>query len=400
MKILFLCNKSPYPAKEGGPIAMNSIIEGLVKAGNKVKVIALNTDKYFVKAEEIPEGYREKTNIEFIFTSLAIKPLDAFFNLFSSKSYHIERFISKELKSKLKEVLQSENWDIVQLEMLYMTPYVETIREYSKAKIVLRSHNVEHLIWKRITSLTKNPIKKAYLSLLTKKLENYEISNLNSYDGIATISKKDKEYFLNCNPQIPITDISFGVDTSQYNASDAEMEFPSLFHLGSMNWVPNEEGVKWFLEEVWPKVHKNHPYLRFYLAGRNMPDWLTTKSIPGVEIVGEVDDAQEFICSKGIMIVPLFSGSGIRIKIIEGMALNKAIISTDIGAEGINYTHEKNIMIANTPEDFIAAIDKCIADKEFCINMGKEAAQVIEHDHNNEVIIPKLEKFYKDLLKK
>lgn len=398
MNILFLCNKSPYPAKEGGPIAMNSIIEGLVKTGNKVKVIALNTDKYFVKDEDIPKEYRKKTNIEFVFTSLAIKPFDAFLNLFSSKSYHIERFISVALKQRLKEILQQEDWDIVQLEMLYMTPYVETIRKYSKAKIILRSHNVEHLIWKRITSLTKNPLKKFYLNYLTKKLENYEVSMLNTYDGIATISKKDRDHFLQYDHQIPIIDISFGVDISQYKPCSKEIDFPSLFHLGSMNWVPNEEGVKWFLDEVWPKANAKYPKLKFYLAGRNMPQWLTNMNTPGVEIMGEVADAQEFICSKSIMIVPLFSGSGIRIKIIEGMALNKAIISTDIGAEGINYTHEKNIMVANTPQAFVEAIEKCILDQNFCIEIGKQAAKVIEQDHNNDIIIPKLENFYKDLL--
>lgn len=398
MKILFLCNKSPYPAKEGGPIAMNSIIEGLIKTGNEVKVIALNTDKYLIKENEIPEDYRQKTKIEFVYTSLAIKPLNAFLNLFSKKSYHIERFISEELKQKLADVLQKETYDIVQLEMLYMTPYIETIRKHSKAKIVLRSHNVEHLIWKRISTLTSNPIKKIYLNYLTRKLEKYEIKMLNAYDGIATISRKDKDYFVKFDCRIPIVDIPFGVDITQYQPCEKEMDFPSLFHLGSMNWVPNEEGIIWFLENVWTEIHNKFPNLKFYLAGRNMPDWLTNNQTPGIEVVGEVEDAQQFICSKSIMIVPLFSGSGIRIKIIEGMALKKAIISTEIGAEGINYENEKNIMISNTPATFIEAIEKCIHDQSLCNKLGENAGKVINQDHNNERIIPKLESFYRQLL--
>ncbi|MCD4790404.1 MAG: hypothetical protein K8R37_10415, partial [Bacteroidales bacterium] len=191
MKILFLCNKSPYPPKEGGPIAMNANIEGLLNAGHYVKVLALNTNKYFIEKKEIPEEYQEKTDIEFIYKDLSLKPFDAVLNLFSKKSYHVERFISKEFEKKITETLRRDEYDIVQLEMLYMTPYLHIIRKNTKAKIVLRAHNIEHLIWDRITYTTKNPLKKLYLGYLTRKLKNYELSCLNHFDGIATISKKD-----------------------------------------------------------------------------------------------------------------------------------------------------------------------------------------------------------------
>jgi len=158
MHILFLCNKSPYPPKEGGPMAMNANIEGLISAGHKVKVIALNTNKYFVKNDEIHEEYKNKTGIEFVYTNLSVNPLGAFLNLFSKKSYHVERFFTKEFEQKIIEELEKDKYDIVQLEMLYMTPYINVIRKYSDAKIILRSHNIEHLIWERIASVTKNPL--------------------------------------------------------------------------------------------------------------------------------------------------------------------------------------------------------------------------------------------------
>ncbi|MBE9480552.1 MAG: glycosyl transferase family 1, partial [Bacteroidetes bacterium] len=144
MKILMLCNKSPYPPKEGGPIAMNMIIEGLIDANHQVKVLAINTNKYFTNINEIPEEYRKKTNIEAVYIDLSIKPLDAFLNLFTNKSYHVQRFISKNFENKLIEILKNESFDIIQLETLFITPYIETIRKYSKAKIVLRAHNIEH----------------------------------------------------------------------------------------------------------------------------------------------------------------------------------------------------------------------------------------------------------------
>jgi glycosyltransferase involved in cell wall biosynthesis len=377
---------------------MNANIKSLLKAGHEVKVLALNTNKYKVNPQDIPADYQKKTGIEFIDVDLSIKPVAAFLNLFSKKSFHVDRFISENVERKLTEVLQQEDFDVVQLEMLYMTPYMDVIRENSKAKVILRSHNIEHRIWQRVAETTKNPLKAAYLRHLTGKLKNYELENLNRYDGIACISGKDEDFFRKNGCTIPITTIPFGVDTTEYSTGDNRYEFPSLFHIGSMNWMPNEEGISWFLEKAWPLIHKELPELKIYLAGREMPTWLANLDQDQVDVLGEVDDAQEFIHAKAIMVVPLFSGSGIRIKIIEGMAMGKAIISTSIGAEGIPYTDNKDILIANTPEEFLAAVIKCTANRELCDELGYNARKLIEKEHSLETVIQSLEKFYHKIL--
>jgi len=377
---------------------MNANIEGLIDAGHQVKVLALNTNKYFIKLNEIPKEYINKTKIEFVYQDLSIKPIEAFLNLFSKKSFHVERFISEAFAEKIVNTLEQDKYDIVQLEMLYMTPYINVIRKHSRAKIILRSHNVEHLIWERVTTNTSNAIKRSYLAGLTRKLKNYELNAINQYDGIATISKQDAGFYKENNSIIPITDISFGVDMTKYEVSSEPFEFPTLFHLGSMNWMPNEEGIKWFIETTWNLIAKKFPDLKFYLAGRMMPEWLENLKIEHIEVVGEVEDAQEFINSKAVMIVPLFSGSGIRIKIIEGMALGKAIISTKIGAEGIAYTNGINILIADTPEEFLAAIEKYISNIDFCKEVGHNARKLIEEKHNLNKITQKLLAFYQKVL--
>lgn len=399
MKILILCNKTPYPPKEGGPIAMNAIIEGLYRAGHDVKVLAVNSNKYNIRPEEIPEAYRKKTKIETVFINLSVQPHKALVNLFSGKSYHVERFISKDLEAKLTEILLKEHYDIVQLETLYMSPYVDLIRKYSNARIVLRSHNIEHLIWERVATITRNPLKKLYLKHLAKTLKNYELGMLNRYDGIATITKKDGETLRSLGCKIPLIAIPFGIDLSGFKKNPGiEPEFPSLFHLGSMNWMPNQEGIRWFLDEVWPRVHQAFPDLKFYVAGRNMPQWLVQTKLPNVIVTGEVDDAFAFMYSKAVEIVPLFSGSGIRIKIIEGMAAGKAIVSTTIGAEGINVESGKNILIADTPEEFAGAVKRVVSDKTLCQTLGENARKLIEQDHDNRKLIKKLEMFYNEII--
>ncbi len=399
MKILSLCNKSPYPPKEGGPIAMNAIIEGLIDEGHQVKVLAINSNKYGVDVSKIPESYRGKTGIETVYIDLSVKPLDAFFNLFTGESYHVERFISRNFENKLTEILQNDNFDIVQLETLFIAPYLETIRKYSNARIVLRSHNIEHLIWQRVAQVSKNPLKKFYLRHLARTLKHYELGVLNRFDGIATITQTDADFFKNNGCNIPIIAIPFGINLKKFKENPGiEAEFPSLFHIGAMNWMPNEEGIRWFLDNVWLQVNKRFPNLKFYLAGREMPEWLCHCKLPNVVVVGEVDDAFDFMYSKAVEIVPLFSGSGIRIKIIEGMAASRAVISTSIGAEGIEVSHGKNILVANTPEEFIVAIGRCVNDQPFCVQLGRNARQLIETNHSNQVLMKKLVAFYEQII--
>lgn len=398
MRILFLCNKSPFPPREGGPLAMNANIEAMLKGGHQVKVIALNTNKYYVEESEIPENYRKQTGIEFVNIDLSIKPAKAVSNLFSKKSFHVERFISDAVKDKIKEVLKQDSYDIVQLEMLYMAPYLDVIKEHSSAKIVLRSHNIEHQIWKRIAETSSSPLIRLYLKYLTRKLKRYEIDTINTFDGIVTISSHDLEFYQNNNCQVPITAIPFGLDIKGYSPSENEVDFPSLFHIGSMNWMPNNEGIQWFIKYAWPPISEKYPRLKLYLAGRMMPDWLTNLNQTNIEVLGEVPDARDFIHSKAIMIVPLFSGSGIRIKIIEGMALGKPIISTTIGAEGIACQDGKDILLANDPEAFLAAVSQFVENPELCKEIGHNARQLIENNHSLEQVLLKFEKFYASIL--
>ncbi len=397
LKILFICNKSPWPAKEGGPMAMNSLIEGLIVTGHQVKVLAVDSDKYHVATEDIPLAYRKKTGIEFVHLNLDVKPVPAFLNLFSRQSYHVQRFISKAFEEKLIETLRNENFDIVQMETLFMAPYIHIIRKHSKAKIVLRAHNIEHLIWKRLFSISRNPVKKFYLHHLFTTLENYEKAVLNRFDGLLPITEKDAGFFKSYG-QKPVLAIPFGVNPDDYHLRDIPQPENALFHIGAMNWMPNEEGIHWFLKEVWPKVRVKFSGLKLYLAGRAMPRWLLELKEKNVVVLGEVPDARSFILSKSISIVPLLSGSGVRIKIIESMSLGKAVISTRTGAEGIEYTEGENILLADTADSFVLAIARLYENPQEAVKLGKNARRLMEAKHDNRKIIGRLEAFYQKIL--
>ena len=375
---------------------MNSIVTGLLEAGHEVKILAVNSPKYNVSPDDIPEDYKQKTGIELIDVDLRVKPFQAFKNLFSSKSYHVERFISKEFTNRLIEVLKADIYDVVQLETLFMTPYVETIRKYTKASIVLRAHNVEHLIWERIAKGTRFFLKRAYIRHLAKTLKNYEMNAISQVDGIAAITRKDAAFFRKYCATTTV-DIPFGVNPEEFTPNYEIDGKPRFYHIGSMNWMPNEEGIRWFIDDCMEAVVEKTPDFVIHLAGRHMPEWLHELKNPHVDVVGEVPNAKEFVANHDVAIVPLLSGSGIRIKIIESMAMGKTVITTQIGAEGILYDEDVNVIIAENKAKMAEAIRRINENPASAVEIGKAARKLVEEVYDNRKLIERLLMFYQQI---
>jgi len=400
MRILILCNKSPWPLREGGPIAMYAMISGLMQAGHTVKVLAANTNKYTVDPELISSDFKKSTQIELVDIDLSLSVTGALYNLLSRKSYHVSRFHTKAFTQKLISVLSNNTFDIIQLEMLYMASYLGVIRKYSKAPVILRAHNIEHKIWQRAADNCPNPFKRIYLNHLYRALMRFEIGVLNKVDGVVAITPVDALNLEKLSHNTNIIAVPFGINLDTLNVNPVQPSEPSLFHIGSMNWFPNEEGIKWLINEVWPKVAQQLPEVQLHLAGRHMPEWMFKLSDPRIIIDGEVPDVWEYMQQFSIMVVPLFSGSGIRIKIVEAMAAGKAIITTPIGAEGINCEKGQHLLISKDANSFTDAIVKLCNDKVLRDNLSKNARMLVDKEHDNIKLMQKLTTFYNELLNK
>ena len=399
MKILLLCNRLPFPASDGGSIAISNMAYSLIAQGNQIKILAFNTSKHHIQQNQLPQEVIENFNPTTVDLDNSVKMIGALKCLISGKSYHVERFISTAFQNKLQEILQAENFDIIQLESLYLAPYAPVIRKYSSATLVMRAHNAEFKIWERLAETTPFGPKKWYLKILARQLKTFELKNLSAYDGIVSITPEDKALFLSYGCKTPIHITPIGVNPDEYPLSPAPQKNQTLrlFHLGSMDWMPNLEAMQWFLEKVWPQIFQSFPYIHLYMAGKNMPEWIKQKENERLHIIGEVKDAKTFMAENDIMIVPLLSGSGMRVKIIEGMAMGKPIISTSIGAEGIEYTKDENILIADTAEEFIISIQKCMQNSDLMQTLGKNAHALVSEKYNNTLLAHKLTEFYEDL---
>ena len=380
---------------------MLTLSKGLLGAGHSVKVLCISTPKQPLELQAVPAELMEQTRMEGVFVDTSLNIVDAFTDLITADNYNISRFFSPDMDIRLIRLLTEETFDIVQLESLFMTPYIPTLRRYSKARIVLRSHNLEHVIQQRIAIGERNFLKRPYRQFLAKQLERYEMEVLDRVDGVAAISPADAEHFLGHGSSTPIVPIPFGVDLKDYPVPEEKaVATPVFFHLGSMDWQPNEEGIRWLLNSVWPRVIKKRPQARLDLAGNKMPKDLIDLDIPGVMIQGRVRDAEAYMQKRQVMLVPLFSAGGMRVKIIEGMAMGRTIISTPIGAEGINYTDGKDVLLARTATEFVERILGLIDRPESVRAIGLAAHALVRDQYAEESIARDLIAFYQRLLGK
>ena len=398
MNILLLCNRVPFPLKDGGSIAVYNMIMGLKNSGNIVDVFALNTKKDYLPISELPSELISQGKFYAVDIDTTVRVIPAFLNLFSNSSYNISRFYNDDVNSKLIELLKINQYDLIQIEGLFMLPYVSTIRKYSKAKISFRAHNVEAQIWSRLANAASG-LKKWYLSLLSNRIKAFESTVPASVDYIVPITAEDAGYFKSIFPDANIFVSPAGVNLENFKLSDTTPEAKSLFHLGALNWIPNQEAVQWLLTDIFQKLISIRSDFTIHIAGKNTPEHFYQYSNANVVVLGEIDDAVDFMNSKSIMLVPLLSGSGMRLKIVEGMSLGKAIISTSVGAEGIKYTNQENIIIANTTDEFVAAIQDLLDHPEKIKRIGDDAKKLIESEYDNKFIVGKLNDFYKEVIK-
>lgn len=398
MKILILTHRVPFPQNGGYPIVVCNTIRGLVNLRHEVSLISLNA-----KGHRHDDAFEEdellgKINYRSYDIDASMSLFEGFLNMFSRSSYNIDRYYNENFEKLLERTVRNTAYDIIQFEGLFVAPYVDAVRKNCQAKLVYRAHNIEHQIWERLAQQKSDPFKKLYLKLMARRIKRYELQHINKFDAIAVFTGQDKSTMMLYDAKIPVEIVPVGIDLAHYHPDFNLTEFPSLFFLGSLDWMPNREGIEWFLEAFHHNFVSDELRVRFYVAGNNIPEEFDDYEVMGkIFIQGEVDDGLEFMNSKSIMIVPLLSGGGMRVKIVEGMAMQKCIISTSLGAEGINYKNGVNILIANTREEFLKAIKRCVADEDYCKAVGMNARKLIEEQNDVNKVTNNLVSLYQGL---
>lgn len=396
MQILFLTKKLPYPARDGEAIASSTIIEHIAALGHNITVLSIITPKHNFTLDAVPKKIRDKVQFHLVFADTQIRPLQLLANLPGKMPYHITRFMHYNIREKIREILTNNSFDIIQFEGLFLFPYLNTIQKFSTAKVIYRSHNIEGNIWRRMAETLKNPLKKWYLKLQAERLVNYEVSILNKVDAIVPISTADELFYKQKAPHQIVVSIATGIDAE--NLPEKKPEINNIYFLGALDWLPNQQGLIWFIETVLPLIKRNIPDASLHVAGRNAPLSIVNKISAASKYYGEINDKTEFIEDKAICIAPLFAGSGLKIKIIEALAAGKIIITTPVGAEGMPLHLEKYMYICETSDNMAETMIKIMRAPHDALLMAKEGRQVVENKLTHAAVIQQFIDLYKTLM--
>ncbi|MBU7594462.1 glycosyltransferase [Metabacillus halosaccharovorans] len=384
--ILFLTHIYPFPPNDGGRIVTYNTLRILEEKQHKVFLVSF-IDKDKEKQVDLKNIKQYLVNKNY-----SNRKLSLIKNLFEKIPFTMKKYFDGDVENKISTILKKEKIDVVILDHLHMAIYAKFIKSINhNIHVYLRQHNIESIIMKRAHEKESNLFKKTYLKMQYKKLYKFESEICEIMDQILVITEEDKETLKSMNPTLKkIQTVKAGVDLEKYKPFSYKKEDNGykLVFLGAMNWLPNENGTIWFTENVFPELIKNIPKIKFYIVGKNPSEKvrLLEKRYPeNIVVTGYVEDEREYIAMADVFIVPLLIGGGMRLKILNALAMKKAVVTTSIGAEGINLSN--SYYIADSPQEFLSAIKRMLLDKSFRSNLEENGYKEVVENYSFESVL-------------
>ncbi len=397
MKILFLSPTVPYPLTDGGRIRVFNLLKQITK-NNDVTLLALETQ---------PEDTESITHIQDLGIKVHLVPnssmlprispstlLSAFFK---RQPITVARYNVPAYRKKLRELLSAETFDVVHYEMFHIAQF------YSETDLprVLSQQNVDSAIWRRLQGETSNLFYKFAYWTQQIAFQRYERVISPKFDAVTCTSDIDAAVFQQHCAEGVVKVIPNGVDVTHYRPDFTSEEPAHLIYIGSMDWYPNEDAVSFFVEEVLPQIQNSVPDVKFSIVGGN-PSARVQKleDIEGVVVTGRVPEIKPYFAEATVFAVPLRIGSGTRLKILEAMAMGKAVVSTTVGAEGLALRDGEEIFIADEPKAFADAVIRLITNPSLRQKIGENGRTRVEQDYDWRNIGKKLLAVYESVITK
>ena len=337
--------------------------------GSANEVIREQANEYCHDLVCVPHQQREKFSAGFYIELAA--------NLGSRLPYAIKKYESIAMQRETARLTKNGKIDVVICD--FLAPAIN-VPANLPCPTILFQHNVEAMIWKRHFEVQTNPIKKNYLRIQWRKMQRFELEMCRSFDAVVAVSKEDRDQITSEYSVERVFDIPTGVDTEFFSDSGTEQLDPhNIVFTGSMDWLPNEDGIKHFIDEMLPLIRRSVPDVSLTVVGRNPYPSLVelSKRDASIMVTGRVDDVRPYMEKAAAYIVPLRIGGGTRLKIFEAMSMNKAIVSTSVGAEGLPVTDGNELRIVDTPGDFAAAVVELLTTPKVAKQMGERAGNIV-----------------------
>lgn len=382
MRILWLKTELLHPVDKGGKIRTFAMLRA-INAKHPITYLALDDGsaapdarakarEYATEVDTVPFRITPRGTVGF-YAELAR-------NLFSPLAYSLQRYKVPAFEARVRRAVQGGQIDLVVCD--FLTPWVNMPRDLG-VPVVLFQHNVEAEIWRRHTEVASNPLSRWYFGLQWRRTEAFEREACRVADHVVAVSDNDAQIFRERYGVTSVSSVPTGVDVAFFDPSSFAARVPGrLVFTGSMDWMPNADGITWFTEKVWPRVRAARPDATFSVVGRNPPAAVQALATPGsgITVTGSVPDVRPYLGEGSAFVVPLRIGGGTRLKIYEAMAMECPVVSTTIGAEGLPVHHGEHLFIADREADFATRCVELLDNVTSATAMGDRAARYVR-DH-------------------
>ena len=386
MRVLFLSQLVPFPVDAGPKVRSYHVLQHLAAQGHEVTLLA------FQREGDRPEQIE---HLRAFCHAVHTVPLSRSFwrdvwylglSLIQGQPMLIRRDHVPAMHNLLQELVHRQRFDIIHADQLWMAQYALAARETAAAgekdiRFVLDQHNAVYLIPERLALQKKNPFVRFVLRREARVLRRYELATCQQFDRVVWVTDEDRQAL---DPSLMHTAkdqvIPICVDTQDKPLLYRPDGFRVTF-LGGLHWPPNAEGMIWFARKIWPRIRAAIPDAVLTVIGKNPPQEIAGGDIPGLQITGYVEDVTPYLQETAAFIVPLHAGGGMRVKIIDAWAWGLPIVSTTIGAEGIDYQHGENILIGDSEAEFAAHVIRLCEDSALACRLARCGRQTAEQQY-------------------
>lgn len=390
----------PYPLTDGGTIGIYNITKSLAELGHQITLVTYPLEK----ADEMHEAVVALSR--FAKVEVVSKPLPprwkVLLRTIFKGAYPVERRMMPEMFTLLKRIIEAEMFDVVHVDHSHMGKYGVWLKQEYGLPVVLRQHNFESLIYELFAETESNPIKSMVARVHGKRLKREEAGFLTNFDAVAAISTEDVAAMKQVAPKGNYVIIPAGVDTNYFHPINDDEDPNALISLGTLDWDPNYDATRFFLDAVFPLILAQRPSTVFHIVGaaehRILP---YVERFGGSVIVhGRVPDVRDYLGRSAVLVVPLRIGGGMRLKLLEGFACGKAIVSTLIGAEGNKALDGTHLLVRDGAEAFASGVVELLSDAELRRRLGEAARTLVMQEYSWEKIGKEFTALYESLLAK
>jgi sugar transferase (PEP-CTERM/EpsH1 system associated) len=380
--ILWIKTEFLHPVDKGGRIRTYQMLRAL-RREHRVTYLTLDDGSAAPNAEELAHEYAD--TVERVPFSPPAKGSIGFFldllrNVFSPLPYAVARYRSRALTARLREVCASRDVDVVVCD--FLAPSLNVPDDLGKPTVLFQ-HNVEAMIWERHAAVAANPVKRAYMRRQWQRMLRHERTECARFDHVIAVSPEDATVFRDRFGVQNVSHVPTGVDTEFFRPSGEQHRRPhEIVFTGSMDWMPNEDAIRWFVEQILPLIRERVPDATLTVVGRNPPAAIRALADDtGIIVTGSVPDVRPYIERARAFIVPIRIGGGTRLKIFEAMAMERPVVSTTIGAEGLPVHDGVDALIADAPAAFADAVVQLLLDPALATRIGDAAAAMVRAEH-------------------